>query len=155
MSKSQTSIDARWDAVFGQKKENHDLDLDGRVRYKAHPETGEMVPDYMWHQLGMLPRQKSGVYIQKDYEPYQSPITGEVISGRRQRRYDLDKHGCRPYEGRHSETTEAEGYRRHQDERLDEALKRSMPQTLTDIRWQNNEPSEKDKHGNPKISWEL
>lgn len=155
MSKSKASCDARWDAVFGVKTANHDLDGDGHVRYKANPDTGEMVPDYMWAQLGMLPPPKSLVHIQKDYVDYRSETTGRIISGRRQARYDLESTGCRVYEGRESETTEANGVRRHKADRLSDALDKSMPQTLTDIKWQNNKPSQLDKHGNPKISWEF
>jgi len=29
-----------------------------------------------------------------DIEPYQSPVTGEYVSGRRAKRDDLEKHGC-------------------------------------------------------------
>lgn len=29
-----------------------------------------------------------------DIQPYRSPVTGEVISGRRAKRADLDRHGC-------------------------------------------------------------
>lgn len=29
-----------------------------------------------------------------DIEPYQSPVTGEVISGKRAKRDDLARHGC-------------------------------------------------------------
>lgn len=33
-----------------------------------------------------------------DIPDYQSPVTGEVISGRRQRRHDLEKHNCVEWE---------------------------------------------------------
>jgi hypothetical protein len=32
--------------------------------------------------------------VQGDYEAYPSPVTGEMIEGKRARRYDLEKHGC-------------------------------------------------------------
>ena len=32
--------------------------------------------------------------IQGDYEAYASPITGEMIEGKRARRYDLESNGC-------------------------------------------------------------
>lgn len=34
------------------------------------------------------------VWCIRDIEPYQSPVTGEVIGGRRQRRDDLKRHEC-------------------------------------------------------------
>lgn len=36
--------------------------------------------------------------IAPDYEPYQCPITGEEIRGRRAHEENLKKHGCRVYE---------------------------------------------------------
>ena len=33
-----------------------------------------------------------------DYAPYNCPITGDLISGRRQHEENLKKHGCRVYE---------------------------------------------------------
>ena len=36
--------------------------------------------------------------ISPDYAPYNCPITGELISGRRQHEENLKRHGCRIYE---------------------------------------------------------
>ena len=36
--------------------------------------------------------------IAPDYAPYNCPITGELITGRRQHEENLKKHGCRIYE---------------------------------------------------------
>ncbi len=33
-------------------------------------------------------------YVVGDISPYQSPIDGKVIGGRRERRYDLEKNNC-------------------------------------------------------------
>lgn len=146
--------DANFEKIFGAKKPNPDLDDHGRVRYKAHPETGEMIPDFMWDQLGMAPVVHRSHFIQGDYEPFVSPVTGKVVSGRRQRRYDMESTGHRAYEGRRTETIEAQGIRDHRDRRLDEKVEKSMMQTLSDIRHGNNPPPERDKKtGKPKISF--
>ena len=34
------------------------------------------------------------VYVRGDLPDYVSPVTGKVVSGRRQRREDLKRHGC-------------------------------------------------------------
>ena len=39
-----------------------------------------------------------GVQIVPDIEPYTSPIDDAVVGGRRQKREDLKRHGCREYE---------------------------------------------------------
>jgi hypothetical protein len=42
-----------------------------------------------------------------DLPGYESPVTGKWIEGRRARREDLKRTGCRPYEGREQEAKEA------------------------------------------------
>jgi len=42
-----------------------------------------------------------------DLPDYQSPVTGKPVSGRVQRREDLKRTGCRPWEGREQEVKEA------------------------------------------------
>lgn len=46
-------------------------------------------------------------FIQPDLPGYESPIDGRWIEGRRDRRNDLARSGCRPYEGREQEQKEA------------------------------------------------
>lgn len=152
----QKAFDENWDKIFGPKKENPDLDPEYNcVRYKQHPETGELIPDYMWAQFDMLPPKKSNLQIIRDshYE-YVSPATGKYISGKRAQRYDLQSSGCRIYEGRESEQRAADAHRKDQDKRFEQTLEKSMRQSLSDIRWQRVPTTEKSKDGRPKISWE-
>ncbi|MDB4351920.1 hypothetical protein OAA60_00640 [Porticoccaceae bacterium] len=153
-SVSQKKFADNFDKIFGEKKDNPDVDDLGRVAYKAHPETGEMIPDYMWAQMGMWKPKPKSHFIQTDSNiEYTSPITGALISGRRAQRYDLHSNGCRIYEGMATETTEAIRFQEHNDRRLDEKLEKSMAETLNDIRHQNNPPPETDKNGDAKMSW--
>ena len=61
-------------------------------------------------------------YVQPDFEPYQSPIDGKIISGRRARRYDLQRSGSREYEGRASEVRAAQEYRATQEKKLERSM---------------------------------
>ncbi len=142
-----------WEAIFGEKKENPDLDMDGHVRYKPHPETGEMIPDYMWHQFGMWKPKPKSHFVVRDYPDYRSPITGKLISGRRQHQYDLHSNGCRVYEGRESEERAAQSHRDQSEAQFHRKLDKSMAETLNDIKYQNNPPPERDKNGKPKVSF--
>lgn len=152
-SRSQASIDARWELAFGPKKENPDLDELGRVAYKVHPETGELVPDYMWEQMGLYKRIPKTHFIARDIPEYTSPITGKLISGRKQHRYDLHSNGCRVYEGRESEQRAADSHNLQEERKFDRVLDKSMAKTLNDIEHQNNPPPDLDKNGRPKINW--
>lgn len=148
---------ARWEAAFGSSKaENHDLDPETqKVRYKQGPD-GKMVPDYMWAQFGMEDKIHTTHFIQRDTTvEYQSPISGDWISGRRAHRYDLHSNGARVYEGRESETVEANNHIEHQEKKLSDALDKSLPETLNDIKYGNNAPPELDQNGNAKVSWKF
>lgn len=54
-----------------------------------------------------------------DLPAYESPIDGRMVEGRRQRRNDLARSGCRPYEGREQEQKEANKVRAEADRNLD------------------------------------
>lgn len=146
--------DEKYEACFGPKKDNLDLSEVGHVRYKAHPDTGDMIPDYMWDQLGMAPRPvPRTAAIWRDHPSYQSPIDNKTINGRRQRRYDFDRTGSRAFEGFESERRAADAHLQHEDRKLEEAIDRSMPETLNDIKHSNNPPPQMDKNGKAKISY--
>lgn len=70
--------------------------------------------------------------VMNDLPGYQSPVTGEWVEGRRARREDLKRSGCRPYEGREQEQKEADRYNAEQaakeDRRLTETLSRNFYQ---------------------------
>ena len=57
--------------------------------------------------------------IWNDLPAYESPIDGRPVEGRRQRRNDLARSGCRPYEGREQEVKEAQRARAGQEHQLD------------------------------------
>jgi len=127
-----------FEKIFGKKKTNEDLDGLGRVRYKAHPETGELVPDYMWQQLGMWKPKPKTHFVQRDYVDYRSEVGAfNVISGRRQHRYDLESNGCRVYEGRGSEARAAKAHNDDKDKRFEETLEVSLRETMNDLKYQN------------------
>jgi hypothetical protein len=60
-------------------------------------------------------------FIQPDLPGYESPTTGKWIEGRKARREDLKRSGCRPYEGFAQEKREADKVRAENDRRLDHA----------------------------------
>ena len=71
--------------------------------------------------------------VLNDLPAYTSPIDGRVVDGRAQRREDLQRAGCRPYDA---------GERAQQEQRLvheDAALTRSIDATVD--RWYATNPS--------------
>lgn len=54
-----------------------------------------------------------------DLPPYDSPIDGRMVDGRRQRREDLKRSHCRPYEGREQEAKEAAKVQQGNEQALD------------------------------------
>lgn len=68
----------------------------------------------------------SGVLIVPDLPGYESPVTGLWVEGRKQRREDLKRTGCRPYEGREQETKEAARFRQYEDQKMDKSLDKAV-----------------------------
>lgn len=56
---------------------------------------GKLIPK---NEAPPRPRERPGPDIMPDLPEYTSPIDGRLISGRRQRREDLARNDCRPYE---------------------------------------------------------
>lgn len=54
-----------------------------------------------------------------DLPGYESPVTGEWVEGRAQRREDLARSGCRPFEGIKAERAEAQRQQQYQEAKLD------------------------------------
>ena len=65
-------------------------------------------------------------FIQPDLPGYESPIDGRWVEGRRARREDLKRSGCRPYEGREQEAKEAAKVRAQVSQRLERATNESV-----------------------------
>lgn len=74
----------------------------------------------------------SGPLVIGDLPSYQSPIDGRWIDGRVQRREDMARNNCRPWEGMQQERQEASRRQdyEHQrmDRKLDETVNRSWAQ---------------------------
>lgn len=93
-----------------------------RRRFVWSPELNELVEvptDY-----NQPPRTH---FVQPDTPDYVSPVSGLVVSGRRQRRNDLARTGSRPWEGMQAERKEADRQRAYfeqkQERRLDHAVR--------------------------------
>lgn len=79
----------------------------------------EVSPDY----LQELP--ESAPMIMTDLPGYQSPTTGLWVEGRVQRREDLKRSGCRPWEGREQEMKEANRRQSYDEAKRETALDRA------------------------------
>lgn len=61
-------------------------------------------------------------YVRGDLSGYVSPVSGKWVDGRRARRDDLERSGCRPWEGMEQEKTEAARQRAYSDQKDDKKL---------------------------------
>lgn len=68
-----------------------------------------------------------------DFGEYVSPVTGKLIRGRRQRQYDLESTGSRPYEGTEVELKEAARIRVDRQQKLDAQLDEAIERTITEL----------------------
>lgn len=84
-------------------------------------------------------------YIIGDIEPYTSPVDGSIISSRSQRREDLLRNKCRPYEGFESEQRAADKFRAEQDEKFEQRLGEMTEKTYYQLRDGMTEPAQEIK----------
>lgn len=92
-----------------------------RERYRWDPNLKELVR--------VQPRRAQALhFIQSDLPGYDSPIDGKWVEGRKARREDLRRSGCRPYEGREQEQKEANKVLAERERKLD-ALAERMAHT--------------------------
>lgn len=68
-----------------------------------------------------------------DVEGYQSPVTGLWVEGRKARREDLKRSGCRPWEGREQEEKEAARQRAYTARKADAELHESVAKAFHQI----------------------
>jgi hypothetical protein len=76
----------------------------------------------------------SGPYIQGDYIPYECPITGDIIDGKREHAQNLEKHGCRVHEKGEFEDVKKHGRKRYEAE-LDRAIDKAVEAAAHEIDW--------------------
>lgn len=69
-----------------------------------------------------------------DLPGYKSEVTGQWVEGRVQRREDLKRSGCRPWEGLEQEKKEATRAQQYADQRLDRSLERSAGEVYGQFR---------------------
>ena len=90
-----------------------------RGKYKWCKESGKMIPAAEWEaKYGSSERKNGPMIFVDNFQEYESPVTGEVISNRRKRDYDLKSTGSRPYEGFKIEKQEADAIRKEEDSKL-------------------------------------
>lgn len=95
-----------------------------RRRYRWDPQVNAMV-EIPWdtRQESLAPT------VFGDLPAYESPIDGKPVDGRRQRRNDLARTGCRPYEGFAQESKEAAKVRAEHERKLDQRVEESVHRT--------------------------
>ena len=73
-----------------------------------------------------------GPYVQGDYAPYECPITGDIIDGKKAHAENLEKHGCRVHEKGEFEDVKRHGRQRYEAE-LDRAIDRAALDAAREI----------------------
>lgn len=76
-------------------------------------------------------RQVTAAAIVPDYAPYQCPVTGKLIDGRKAHQENLKRHGCRVLEPGEKEATER--MRAQEDAELDKAVEATTEQFIESL----------------------
>jgi|TARA_R110002020_G_scaffold7239_1_gene30647 hypothetical protein len=76
----------------------------------------------------------AGPYVQGDYKPYECPITGNIIDGKKEHAQNLEKHGCRVHEKGEFEEVKKNG-KKHYEQELDRAIDKAAQAAAREIDW--------------------
>lgn len=100
-----------------------------RGRFIQDPATGKLIPAHEYQQ-----REASKLIVHVDqFDAYESPVSGNVISNRRQRDRDLKESGCRQYEGKAIEVQEATRHQQTERKQLINTLMDTAHRTYYEI----------------------
>lgn len=100
-----------------------------RGRFIQDPSTGKLVPAHEYHQ-----RETSKLIVHVDnWDAYESPVSGEVISNRQQRDRDMKASGCRQYEGKNIELQEAQRHQEYKKREMLGGIRNTMEKTWYEI----------------------
>jgi hypothetical protein len=103
-----------------------------RRRYRYDPNLKKLV------EIVEAPARRVVPHVSGDLPAYQSPASGKWVDGRRARREDLKRTGCRPWEGLGSEKRAADAYwadiAKKSDSKLEEAAHRAWAEAPSEVR---------------------
>ena len=100
--------------------------LEINAKYYENPEQG-WIDKLMMHAY---PKRSAAVYVMPSY---QSPISGKWIDTPSQRRDDLARNNCRPWEGLEQEQKEAAKRGAEEETKYDQKLESAISQTLQEM----------------------
>jgi len=69
-----------------------------------------------------------------DYEGFESPATGKWIEGRRARRDDMERSGCREWDGLESEMKVSASRKKQAEIEVDEQIDEAVDRTIGELR---------------------
>lgn len=104
-------------------------------RWIQDRETGRLVEESVWIAMHSNEPKGRSAYVWRDVPDYQSPVDGRLVSGRRQRRYDLQRTNSRPWEGLEQEQKAADRHRAYQDQEYDRSLEHCLRETENELKW--------------------
>lgn len=113
---------ANHEKIFGNKKIE-------RGRWIQDPVSGELISGEEYNRR----QSKAEFLIMDRWDAYESETSGQIISNRKQRDYDLKSTGCRPYEGKQSELQEAQRHNAYKRSQLKHEMRETMEKTYYEI----------------------
>ena len=97
-----------------------------RRRYRYDAQTKQLV------EIKEAKPQEVAPKVFGDIPGYESPVSGKWVEGRRARREDLKRTGCRPYEGRESEQRAAQQHWKDLEKRQEQSIEKAVHQAWSE-----------------------
>lgn len=129
-------------AATPEYRENHEKIFGNkpiqRGSWRYDPELRKLIPLSEWRE-----RERSKLIVHVDqWDAYESPVSGNVISNRKQRDRDLKESGCRQYEGKEIEVQEANRHNAYKRKELINTLMDTAQRTYYEIEHGYRRPRE-------------
>jgi hypothetical protein len=124
-----------YDSIFPPKKIE-------RGRFKWDKETKKFVSAQEWAaKYATETKKKTPMFFMKgNFEAFESPTSGDIITTQRQLDNEMKATGIRPYEGREQEQKEVDKYLQEQDKELEASISDAVDETAYQIKHNYSRP---------------
>ncbi len=103
-------------------------------------DTRKMVPADEFYARNPKPRRRGVFKGAAEFEAFESPATGEIITNEKKRQYDLKSSGCREWEGLEIEEQETALFRKYEEEKFEKTIEEGVEETFYDLKHKRIEP---------------
>lgn len=97
-------------------------------------ESGKLVPKHEFYARNPKPKRRGVFKGAAEFEAFESPATGQVITNEKKRQYDLTSSGCREWEGLEIENQESARHKAYEEKKFEETVSEGVEETFYELK---------------------